>query len=151
MITLQACDKVTHVNLIIFILTKTQRKSIEVHFTEVSVRISTLKIHIFILELYDAFDNLVYSCHSFKIQGCDKVHCGNLVTMFVQPCDNLATTLSQPCHNLATVSKYKVVPRLHCGNLVTMFGQPCDNVRTTLSQPCDSFKIQGCAKVVTRL
>ena len=32
-ITLQSCDKVTHVNLIIFILTKTQRKSIEVHFT----------------------------------------------------------------------------------------------------------------------
>ena len=32
-ITLQACDKVTYVNLIIFILTKTQRKSIEVHFT----------------------------------------------------------------------------------------------------------------------
>ena len=32
-ITLQACDKVTRVNLIIFILTKTQRKSIEVHFT----------------------------------------------------------------------------------------------------------------------
>ena len=33
-ITLQSCDKVTHVNLIIFILTKTQRKSI-------GVRIST--------------------------------------------------------------------------------------------------------------
>ena len=32
-ITLQSCDKVTHVNLIIFILTKTQRTSIEVHFT----------------------------------------------------------------------------------------------------------------------
>ena len=32
-ITLQTCDKVTHVNLIIFILTKTQRKSIEVHCT----------------------------------------------------------------------------------------------------------------------
>ena len=32
-ITLQACDKVTHVHLIIFILTKTQRESIEVHST----------------------------------------------------------------------------------------------------------------------
>ena len=37
--TLQACDKVTHVHLMIFILTKTQRKSIEVHAT--SVRIFT--------------------------------------------------------------------------------------------------------------
>ena len=53
---------------------------------------STLKIHI--LELYDAFDNLV-TVASFKIQGCDKVHCGNRVTMFVQPCDNLVTTLRQ--------------------------------------------------------
>ena len=31
--TLQACDKVTHVHLMIFILTKTQRKSIEIHST----------------------------------------------------------------------------------------------------------------------
>ena len=30
---LQACDKATHVHLMIFILTKTQRKSIEVHST----------------------------------------------------------------------------------------------------------------------
>ena len=92
-----------------------------------------------------------YSCHSFKIQGCDKVHCGNLVTMFVQPCDNLVTTLSQPCDSLKIQGCAKVVTRLHCGNLVTMFGQPCDNLATTLSQPCDSFKIQGCAKVVTTL
>ena len=31
--TLQACDKVIHVRLIIFILTKTLRKSIEIHST----------------------------------------------------------------------------------------------------------------------
>ena len=68
---------------------------------------STLKIHI--LELYDVFDNLVtVTTVSKYVQGCDKVHCGNLVT-----------TLPPPCHNLATVSKYKVVPRLSQGCIVT--------------------------------
>ena len=79
------------------------------------------------------------------------MHCGNLVTMYIQPCDYLATTLSQPCDSFKIQGCAKVVTRLHCGNLVTMFGQPCANVWTTLSQPCDSFKIQGCAKVVPRL
>ena len=73
---------------------------------------STLKIHI--LELYDKFDNVVTAlpppCNNlatvskYKVgprlgQGCDKVHCGNLVTLFIQLCDNLATTLSQPCNS----------------------------------------------------
>ena len=58
---------------------------------------STLKIHT--LELYDEFDNLV-TVSLYKVMT-SKVHCGNLVAMFVQPCDNLAT-----------VSKYKVMPRL---------------------------------------
>ena len=53
---------------------------------------STLKIHI--LELYDAFDNLVTVATVSKYK---------VVTR---------TTLPPPCHNLATVSKYKVVPRL---------------------------------------
>ena len=85
MTTLQACDKVTHVHLMIFILTKTQRKSIEVHSTftgkksllqiseknnvswefsktlfvleERSALLVRIKIHI--LELYYEFDNLV--------------------------------------------------------------------------------------------
>ena len=60
---------------------------------------STLKIHI--LELYDAFDNLVIVATVFKYKVVARLHCGNLVTMF-----------GQPCHNLATVSKYKVVSRL---------------------------------------
>ena len=76
---------------------------------------------------------------------CDKVHCGNLVAMFVQPCDNLAT-----------VSKYKVMPRLHCGNLVTMFGQPCDNLATVskykvVPRLCQGCKKQPYAKAVTTL
>ena len=110
---------------------------------------STLKIHI--LELYDAFDNLVYSCHSFKMHGCDKVHCGNLVTMFVQPCDNLATTLSQPCDSFKIQGCAKGVTRLHCGNLVTMFGQPCHNLATVSKYKVVPRLCQGCAKVVTRL
>ena len=86
MTTLQACDKVTHVHLMIFILTKTQRKSIEVicvHWKKSLLQISEknngswefsktpfvleersawlarkhTKIHI--LELCDEFDNLV--------------------------------------------------------------------------------------------
>ena len=73
-----------------------------------------------------------YSCHSFKIQGCDKVHCGNLVTMFVQPCDNLVTTLRQFQNTRLCQGCHKVA-----------LWQPCDNVRTTLSS-------QGCAKVVKK-
>ena len=60
---------------------------------------STLKIHI--LELYDAFDNLVTVATVSKYKVVPRLHCGNLVTMF-----------GQPCHNLATVPKNKVVPRL---------------------------------------
>ena len=102
---------------------------------------------------------ILLQCHSFKIQGCDKVHCGNLVTMFVQPCDNLATTLSQPCDSFKIQGCAKVVTRLHCGNLVTMFGQPCHNLATVskykvvprLCQGCKKALWQPCAKVVTTL
>ena len=91
---------------------------------------STLKIHI--LELYDAFDNLVTVATVSKYK-----------LPLWQPCDNLATTLSQPCDSFKIQGCVKVVTRLHCGNLVTMFGQPCHNLA--------KFKLQGCAKVVTRL
>ena len=40
MTPLQACDKITHVHLMIFMSTKTQRKSIEGHSTSVSVHIA---------------------------------------------------------------------------------------------------------------
>ena len=62
---------------------------------------STLKIHI--LELYDAFDNLVTVATVSKYK---------VVTRYI------VTTLPPPCHNLATVSKYKVVPRLSQGCIV---------------------------------
>ena len=62
---------------------------------------STLKIHI--LELYDAFDNLVTVATVSKYK---------VVTMFGQPCDNVQTTLSQPCDSFKIQGSAKVMPRL---------------------------------------
>ena len=100
---------------------------------------STLKIHI--LELYDAFDNLVTVATVSKYK---------VVTMFVQPCDNLATILSQPCDSFKIQGCAKVVTRLHCGNLVTMFGQPCHNLATVSKYKVVPRLCQGCDKVVKK-
>ena len=67
------------------------------------------------------------SCHSFKIQGCDKVHCSNHVTMFVQPCHHLVTTLRQFQNTRLCQGCAKVVKK-YCGNLVPRLCQGCDNL-----------------------